>query len=73
MFFVSCNVKVLGTLSKATKGGGTSTWDFVEKEDGTFAAVKRERQEKLASGKEDLRKLFKTYLGYGFTEVKAEA
>ena len=69
MFFVLHTVKVLATLSKSTKSGGTTTWDFVQKDNGSFAAVKREVQEKVASDQADLRRLYKSYLKYGFTPV----
>ena len=62
------SVKVLASVSKTTKTG-VSTWDFVQKDDGTFAAVKRELQEKPASSQDDLRRLYKSYLKYGFTPV----
>lgn len=63
-------MKVLASLSKNTKAG-VSTWDFVQRDDGSFAAVKREPQVKAASSEADLRKLYKAYVGYGFTPVKA--
>ena len=62
-------MKVLTSVTKDTKTG-VSTWDFVEKEDGTFAAIRREPQEKLVSDKADLRRLYQSYLKYGFTAVK---
>ena len=65
MFFP---VKVLASVSKTTKTG-VSTWDFVQKDDGKFAAVKRELQEKPATDQADLRRLYKSYLKYGFTPV----
>jgi len=65
-------MKVLATVTKATKAG-PATWDFVEKDNGSFAAIKREPQEKLASSQADLRKLYKKYLTYGFTAVTADA
>ena len=68
MFFTFTLVQVLSTVTKTTKTG-VSTWDFVQKDDGTFAAVKRELQEKPASDKADLRRLYQTYLNYGFTPV----
>jgi len=61
-------VKVLASVSKTTKTG-VSTWDFVQKDDGTFAAVKRELQEKPAANQADLRRLYKSYLKYGLTPV----
>ena len=63
-------MKVLATLSKNTKTG-VSTWDFVQKDDGSFAAVKREPQVKAASSEADLRKLYKAFVGYGFSKVEA--
>ena len=68
MFFTFTLVQVLSTVTKTTKTG-VSTWDFVQKDDGTFAAVKRELQEKLASDKADLRRLYQSYLKYGCTPV----
>ena len=65
-------MKVLATVTKDTKAG-PATWDFVEKDNGSFAAIKREPQEKLASSQDDLRKLYKKYLSYGFTVVQADA
>ena len=64
-------MEILATLVKPTKAGGQVTWDFVKKDDGSFAAVKREPQEKLASNEADLRKLYKAYLSYGFTKPEA--
>ena len=63
-------VKVLASLSKTTKAG-VSTWDFVQKDDGSFAALKREPQEKAARNKADLQKLYKAFKSYGFEAVKA--
>ena len=63
-------MKVLATLSKNTKTG-VSTWDFVQKDDGSFAALKREPQEKKATSEADLRKLYRAFQGYGFTKVEA--
>ena len=61
-------VKVLATLSKTTKAG-VSTWDFVQQDDGKFAAVKREPQVKDAKDNSDLRSLYSSFLKYGFTPV----
>ena len=68
MFLALLPVKVLATLSKSTKTG-EATWDFVQKDDGKFAAVKRERQEKPATSEQDLRNLYSSYVKYGFTPV----
>lgn len=68
MFFDFTLVQVLSTVTKVTKTG-VSTWDFVQKDDGSFAAVKREPQEKPCSNKDELRRLYKSYLKYGFTPV----
>ena len=68
--FEFVTVKVLASLSKNTKSG-VSTWDFVQKDDGSFAALKREPQEKGAASEADLRKLYKASVGYGFTKVEA--
>ena len=66
-------MKVLATVTKATKTGPT-TWDFVQKDDGSFAAIKQQPQELPASSEDDLRKLYKKYISnYGFTAVKADA
>lgn len=64
-------MEILATLVKATKTGGQVTWDFVKKDDGTFAAVRREPKEKLASNEADLRSIYKAYLGYGFSKTEA--
>ena len=61
-------MKVLTSVSKATKTG-VSTWDFVQQDDGKFAAIKREPQTKEAQSKEDLRTLYSSFLKYGFTPV----
>ena len=61
-------MKVLATLSKTTKAG-VSTWDFVQQDDGKFAAVKREPQVKDAKDNSDLRSLYSSFLKYGFTPV----
>ena len=61
-------MQVLASVSKTTKSG-VSTWDFVKKDDGSYAAVKRELQEKPASSEADLRSLYTSYLKYGFTPV----
>ncbi len=63
-------MKVLSTVTKATKTG-VSTWDFVQQDDGKFAAIKREPQTKEAQSKEDLRTLYSSFLKYGFTPVTA--
>lgn len=68
MFFTLTLVQVLSSVTKTTKTG-VSTWDFVQKDDGSFAAVKREPQEKPCADKDDLRRLYKSYLSYGFTPV----
>ena len=65
-------MKVLATVTKATKTG-PATWDFVQKDNGTFAAIKQQPQELLASSKADLQKLYKKYISYGFTAVNADA
>ena len=62
-------VQVLASVTKTTKSG-VSTWDFVKKDDGSFAAVKRELQEKVASSEQDLRNLYSSFVKkYGFTPV----
>ena len=54
-------VQVLASVTKTTKSG-VSTWDFVKKDDGSFAAVKRELQEKVASSEQDLRNLYSSFV-----------
>jgi len=61
-------MKVLASLAKPTKTG-VSTWDFVQQDDGKFAAIKREPQTKEAQSNEDLRTLYSSFLKYGFTPV----
>ena len=62
-------VQVLASVTKTTKSG-VSTWDFVKKDDGSFAAVKRELQEKPAKDQDDLRRLYSAFVKkYGFTPV----
>ncbi len=63
-------MQVLSSVSKPTKTG-VSTWDFVQLDDGKFAAIKREPQTKEAQTKEDLRTLYSSFLKYGFTPVTA--
>ena len=63
-------MQVLTSVSKPTKTG-VSIWDFVQLDDGKFAAIKREPQTKPAESKEDLRVLYSSFLKYGFTPVTA--
>ncbi len=67
LYFI-IQMQVLSTVTKATKTG-VSTWDFVQQDDGKFAAIKREPQTKEAQSKEDLRTLYSSFLKYGFTPV----
>ena len=63
-------MRSLGSVTRTTKKGLTSTWHFVECPDGFYAfggchkpLVKR------FDTIEELRALYKSYLGYGYTHV----
>ncbi len=63
-------MRTLATLSMTTKRGLTSTWHFVQATDGYYAfggchvpLVKR------FTSVEELRDLYRSYIGYGYTPI----
>ena len=63
-------MRTLGTLSRTTKRGLTSTWHFVEAPDGfyAFGGCHRPLVKRFASV-DDLRALYRSYIGYGYTPL----
>lgn len=55
----------LAVLTKRTRTGD-SNWHFVEGEDGFFCMNDRTEKVLNCKSKEELRKLYRTFVGYGF-------
>ena len=69
MLFVSLTVKVLTTLSKTTEGR-VSNWHFCQDSDKFFALRTSPAVKVLpAKDQDDLRRLYKKYVSYGFEKV----
>ena len=69
MLFFSFTVKVLTTLSKTTEGR-VSNWHFCQDGDKYFALRTSPAVKVLgAKNQDDLRRLYRKYVSYGFTKV----
>ena len=63
-------MRTLGTLSMTTKLGRTSVWHFVEASDGYYAFGGCHRPLiKRFDSIEQLRSLYRSYLGYGYAPL----
>jgi len=66
-------MRSIATLTRTTKRGLTSTWHFVECQDGWYAFGGCHRPlVKRFDTADELRALYRSYLGYGYQLVPSE-
>ena len=61
----------VATIQKELRKGGFSTWTFVKGEDGACFARKTTGRTIRCSDIEDMRRLYKAMLGYGYRPTYA--
>ena len=74
MFFsyLTIIMQTLASLTRTTKNGLVSTWHFVQAPDAFYAfGGCREADAKRFDTIEELRSLYTSYLGYGYTRMVA--